>query len=370
MIRLRPLLAGAGELVARPVVHGRTRGLSRLTAPTHSPWFWLALWTAAAATGFVALIPVLFDGGPVPGYDVINRLAGISFVAWGLVAWRRRPDSAVGRLLTLAGFGVLLSPVLDQVHSPVAFTTEMLFIDVWNVAFVALLLSFVTGGRLQSTVDAVIVGTFVVASFVLQFSTMLFVADDHNLLLVHPDAGAATALNDARFVVFSGGSLAVVVVLTQRWRSASRPRRRVLLPSLGGILCAAMYTAWLTSLLVGSPVLVLVWLLNAALLTIPAALAWGLLRSRLARGGLAELFRELGTLRGPRLEEGLARTLGDPGLVPAYPVPGGHAYVDGRAAPVALPAPGDDRVAVSVERDGRELGLLVYDASLDEDPEL
>jgi signal transduction histidine kinase len=115
---------------------------------------------------------------------------------------------------------------------------------------------------------------------------------------------------------------------------------------------------------------VFVWLLNAALLTIPAALAWGLLRSRLARGGLAELFRELGTLRGPSLETGLARTLGDPGLVLAYPASGEHAYVDGRAEPVVPPAPGGDRVAVPVERDGRELGLLVYDASLDDDPEL
>ena len=114
----------------------------------------------------------------------------------------------------------------------------------------------------------------------------------------------------------------------------------------------------------------LVWILNAALLTVPAALLWGQLRSRLARGGLADLFRELGALRGVRLEAGLAKALGDPSLVLAYRVPGERAYIDGRGKPVEQPAPGGDRAAAPVERDGRELGMLLYDPSLDDDPEL
>ena len=51
-------------------------------------------------------------------------------------------------------------------------------------------------------------------------------------------------------------------------------------------------------------------------------------------------------------------------------MPGEDAYIDGRAQPVALPAPGRGRAAAPVARDGRELGMLVYDASLDEDPAL
>ena len=131
-----------------------------------------------------------------------------------------------------------------------------------------------------------------------------------------------------------------------------------------------LYAANLTTLIAGSPSVLLMTVLNAALLTVPAALLWGLLRSRLARGGLADLFRELGTLRGVRLEAGLAKALGDPGLVLAYRVPGERSYMDGRGQPVVLPAPGGDRAAAPVERDGRELAMLVYDASLDDDPEL
>jgi signal transduction histidine kinase len=37
---------------------------------------------------------------------------------------------------------------------------------------------------------------------------------------------------------------------------------------------------------------------------------------------------------------------------------------------VELPAPGGDRVAAPVERDGRQLAMLIYDPSLDDDPEL
>ncbi len=366
-----PWGVGPGELVARPATRVRAHRLPRWSAPTHRPWFWAAMWALVAAASVVALLPVLLDRGPpAPGFSVIHDLSGVSFAACGLVAWRRRPDSAIGRLLTLAGLAVLVSPILDQVDSPVAFTLTLLVGELWIVVFTALILSFVTGGRLTSTVDVVLVAAFVVGLLVLQLAVLLFFEHDDNLLLVAPDAEVARALDQVRMGVLVVASIAVVVVVAGRWRSASWPRRRALLPSLAGSLCGALYAAWLTSLLVGSPYTPLVWLLNTALLTVPAALLWGLLRSRLARGGLADLFRELGTLRGVRLEAGLARALGDPGLVLAYRVPGERAYLDGSGRPVDVPPPGADRAAAPVRRDGRELAMLVYDASLDDDPEL
>src|SRR5919205_2165588 len=371
MIRSMPWEVGLRELFARPVSGGGGQALSRLTAASHGRRFWLTLSFVAAAAGVAALIPVIFARGPpLPGYAVINRLAGVSFMACGLLAWYQRPDSAVGRLLTATGFGVLLSSVLVQLDSPVAVTADMLFGDLWIVLFVALFLSFVTGGRLTSTVDVIIVGTFLVDLLVVPFARLLFLPDEDNLLLVSPDAGAATTLLKVRLALGIAGSLAVVFVIAARWRSASRPLRRALLPSLWGAFCAVIYAATLTSFLVGSPIDELNWPLNAALVTVPAALAWSLLRSRLARGGLADLFRELGTLRGARLEDGLAKVLGDPGLVLAYRVPGERSNLDGRGQTVELPTPGGDRVAAPIERDGRELAMLIYDASLDDDPEL
>jgi signal transduction histidine kinase len=371
VLRLVSWAGGTSELIARAPERGRLRGLGQLTARTHGTRFWVALWAAGAAAGVIALIPVFAGDPPVPGNEVIHRLSGISFMACGLVAWRRRPDSAVGPMLTVAGFGVVLSEILTQIDSALAFTAALLLGEVWIVVYVALILSFVSGGgRLQSTVDHVLVGMFFVALFVLQFALMLFLDVEDNLLLVRPDAGIAEALTKVQWAILIVASLAVAFVTGARWRSASQPRRRTLLPSLGGSLSGILFAAWLTTLLLESPVIPLVWILNTALLTVPAALLWGLLRSRLARGGLADLFRELATRRGVQLEAGLAKTLGDPSLVLAYRVPGGRSYIDGAGQPVAPPAPGGDRTSAPVERDGRELGMLVYDAALDDDPEL
>src|SRR5215217_4247507 len=231
MLRSIPSAVALGELVARPAARARHHGLGRLTAPTHSPWFWLALWVSAAAAGFVALIPAVSGGGPpLPAHDVLHDLSGVSFAACGLVAWRRRPDSAVGPMLTIAGFGVLLSGVLDQVHSPLAFTVSLLFGELWIALYAALILSFVTGGRLTTRVDLLLVETFVVALFVLQFVVQLFLPDERNLLLVWPDAGAASALTKLQWAVLAVASLGVATVTAYRWHAASPPRRRALLP--------------------------------------------------------------------------------------------------------------------------------------------
>jgi signal transduction histidine kinase len=342
-----------------------------MTAATHRRWFWLTLWISAAAAGFVAQIPALFGRGPpVPAEEVLHNLSGVSFAACGLVAWRRRPDSAVGPMLTVAGFGVLLSAILGQLHSPLAFTLDLLFGELWIALYAALILSFVTGGRLATRIDLILVEAYVFALLVIQFAALLFLPDQDNLLLVWPHASTADALVKLEWAVLAVASLGVVVVTANRWRVASPPRRRALLPSLGGSLSALLFSANLMTLIAGSPSLALITVLNAALLTVPAALLWGLLRSRLARGELADLFRELGTLRGVRLEAGLAKALDDPGLVLAYRVPGEHAYIDGRGQPVALTTSGDHRAAAPVERDGRELAMLIHDASLDDDPEL
>src|SRR3954467_15590994 len=295
MIRSMPWDVGLRALMPRPVPRDRVHPLSRLTAPTHGRWFWLALSVAAAAAGLAALMPVLLcRAAPLPGHAAINRLSGISFMAGGLIAWRQRPDSAVGRLLTVTGFGVLLSPVLVQLDSPVALTADALFGDLWIVLFVALFLTFVTGGRLTSTGDVVIVGAFLVDLLVLPFARLLFLPDENNVLLVSPDAGVAGALLKARLALGLVASLAVVLVIATRWRSASRPLRRALLPSLWGAFCAVIYATTLAIFLSGSSIDVLNWPLNAALVTVPAALAWSLLRSRLPRGGLA------GPFFGPR----------------------------------------------------------------------
>ena len=75
-------------------------------------------------------------------------------------------------------------------------------------------------------------------------------------------------------------------------------------------------------------------------------------------------------MRGDALQAALGRALGDPTLVLAYRLPhsSGHADVAGR--PVLVPPVTPDRASAPIEHEGREVAALVYDASLDDDPEM
>jgi signal transduction histidine kinase len=95
----------------------------------------------------------------------------------------------------------------------------------------------------------------------------------------------------------------------------------------------------------------------------------GLLRSRLARGGLADLFATIRDMRPAELQAALARVVGDTGLVLAYRQPD-DSYVDAGGTAVALPGPDGDRSVAGVDRDGSRVAALIYDRSLDDDPEL
>jgi hypothetical protein len=116
------------------------------------------MWTLAIAAEFGALVPIIFaEDAPVEPADLVYRLVGGSFAAFGLVAWHRRPDSRSGALMTATGFGLLVSLLLKQIHTGVTLTAGELLEDIWEPFFAALILSFVTGGRLHGRIDRVIV---------------------------------------------------------------------------------------------------------------------------------------------------------------------------------------------------------------------
>jgi signal transduction histidine kinase len=300
---------------------------------------------------------------------------GGSFAACGLIAWHRRPDNASGRLMTATGFAFYVSPLLGLLDHPLARTLGYWLPDLWVLFFVPLLLTFLTGGRLRTRVDRVLVGAVALEVVVLAPLYLMFFETDGNILLVTPDAQIAGVIDVVQRTLLLAVCLATVLVIGARFRAAAAPRRRALLPGVAGAVCLLLFAALLVIDLVhaGSraPVLsqVLLWLAACSIVTVPLAFLVGLLRSRLARGGLAELFRTLRTVRPDQLQATLATALGDPALVVAYPRPdGSHVDADGRA--VALPGPDADRSVAVVRRDGAPVAALVYDRTLDDDPEL
>ena len=379
MIRWTPSWAElASDLVTTPV--GRSALLSRFAVPARGLGFWVALWFLVAVVEFVALIPVLFASGPVVAEDVVSRLLGGAFAACGLIAWRRRPDSRSGPLMIATGAGLSLYPVLSQIEVPAVQTLAFLTTDLWTLTFVALLLTILTGGRMRSRLDWLLVAAIALPLVVMQPIWMLFWEQPGNLLAIFPDAAIDDAVDKAQRSLAALAAIATATVLALRWSASSPPRRRAMLPSMAGALALLLFAAVLVSDLFTtersespepeSSATRLLWLQLASMLFVPAAFLFGLLRSRLARHGLASLLLELRDKRGEALQRALGRAIGDQSLKIAYAVPGSGGYVDVAGAPVAVPAPGGERGIVPVERDGREVAALVYDAALDEDPEL
>src|SRR3954451_16457551 len=330
------------------------------------------MWTLAVAAEFGALVPIIFAADvAIEPADLVYRLVGGSFAAFGLVAWHRRPDSRSGALMTATGFGLLVSLLLKQVHGGVAQTAGELLEDIWTPFFVALILSFVTGGRLETRIDRLIVATTFVVVFVVDVFSMLFVEEPDNVLLTFPSAKIYSVIDTTQRSTLIVIALAICVLIGQRWQASSPARRRAFLPSIAGCICLLLFV-WLlvTDLVKGPRSQFMIVLAYSSMLVVPAAFLAGLLRSRLARVGLAQLFHELGGMRGEALQAALARTLGDPTLVLAYRLPDapGHADATGRA--VLVPPVTADRSSAPIEREGREIATILYDASLDEDPEM
>ena len=288
------------------------------------------MWTLTVAAEFGALVPIISAGdAPVVAADLVYRLVGGSFAAFGLVAWHRRPDSRSGALMTATGFGLLVSLLLKQVHTGIAQTAGEVLEDIWTPFFVALILSFVTGGRLESRIDRLIVATTFVVVFVVDVVSMLFVEQPGNVLLAFPSEKIYSVIDTTQRSTLIVIALTICVLIGQRWQASSPARRRAFLPSIAGCICLLLFV-WLlvTDLVKGPRSQFMIVLAYSSMLVVPAAFLAGLLRSRLARGGLAQLFRELARTRGEELRAALARTLGDPTLVVAYSLPNGPGHAD------------------------------------------
>ena len=352
MVRWAP-----GEVVVpQPQTSGASIFARLRTAPPRRAVL-IALWVATVVFEALALRPVLFDREvPIQGIEVVFTLVGGSFAACGLIAWQRRPDSRSGMLMTATGFLFFVSPLLSQVDGEFVSTLRVLFVDYWIFPFVALILTLLTSGRLQTRFDRLLVASYLIPLGIGQVAWMMTDPAEGHLLLAWPDADVAHAIDRGQRGLLVFLSSVTVAVVAVRWWKASRPRRRALLPSLAGGFALLCFAALLVNDLVsGTRSQTLLWIAACSLVLVPLAFLAGLLRSRLARGALADLFRGLGSMRAADLEAALRRALGDPSLVLA---------LEGE------PAAGGDRAVTPVERNGRRVAALVHDASLDEDPEL
>ena len=333
----------------------------------------LWLFVLAAAAGAVAM--TLANHG-LEGLETpygLRFLIGLAFAGSGLYAWARRPENRLGPLMTAVGCIYLLAQILSQAHASTLFTAGIWISDAWVVVFVAFLLAF-PDGRINARFDLVVIGMFALMAFPLELAWLLFWTtggSPENALAVWPNPALADNVDSAQRALVTFASVVLAITLARRWLLASPPLRRALVPILVGSVGIL-----LSSVLLGLDKFQIEfptarWAVLVAYIAIPLVVLGGILRSRLARSTVGDLFVELRADPSPtELREALARTLRDPSLSLAYWLPQFRSWSDLDGRPVKLPAEGGDRAATMIDRKGEHVAALVHDPALVDEPEL
>jgi signal transduction histidine kinase len=314
---------------------------------------------------------------------LLEVFVGWSFVACGLLLWTRRPASRLGLLMTLVGMVWLVGRTMTLVPIPAMFTFGIWLTDLWAAAFVLFLLAF-PGGRLTSRADRAIVAIFLFVAVPLELLWLLFwepaasacppgvaTCSRLNALTVVPDASAAHLLDTMQRIGFTTGAVLLVIVIGRRWLRSSGPARRQMVPVLAGALAilpqAASWMLFTIGIRLG-PLQNLVFLTQ---IVIPVAVLSVMLRTRMARAGVADLVFEMGQTPTPaRLRAALAHALGDPSLKVAYWAPIEDRFVDAAGEPIELPEEGTGQAVTMLERNGVREAAIIHDAILLEEPGL
>ncbi|HSL64755.1 MAG TPA: PAS domain-containing protein, partial [Gaiellaceae bacterium] len=343
----------------------------------------VSVWTLALllAAGALVLVATSDHSASPLVSSPLDGSVGLAFVAAGLVAWARRPDYRIGRLMILVGFTWFLGSLAYADDSTV-FTIGMALGSLPYAFFLLLVLAY-PSGRLEGWPAKVLAAAaFALVTFG-QLAFLLF-ADAEALGC---DDGARCPANELQVVegeAAADGVLAVThtlgiavtvasgAVLLGRFRAATPAQRRLLAPVYGAsgiafaLLTAAFALSWISDRLLE----VLGWATTAAFLLVPLAFLYSVLERRLSRAAVSQLVLELGEGEPAGLEDALRRVLRDPTLTLARWDDEGGRYVDRLGHPLPEPEPGGPRWATPVERQGRIVAAMIHDVSLLENREL
>src|SRR3954454_14122150 len=315
---------------------------------------------------------------------ILGPLIGLAFIGTGAFAWWRRPLNRFGLLMTAVGFAWFIGG-MTEAHDAVVYTVGTYVGPLYLVLVVQMLLSFPTG-RLDAGPPRWIVTSAYVTAFVLTLPVYLLDGDMHapdgapdNAFAVLHAPGVADAIDVITSLIGFGVAAATVAVLIGRRRAATPPQRRAQAPMLWTgitvIVCLGLVFAG-DSVGVPDEILQLVGFVGfVAFAILPFAFLAGLVRTRYSRAGAVGALIE--RLNAPdtrvSLRTALSDALGDPTLQLIYWRESAGHYVNYEGHRVELPErnSGPTRRAVAeVERDGKRVGAIIYDAALRDDPSL
>jgi len=330
---------------------------------------WTALLGAVAAAATIGF--AVTSEGPDGLHTFLLEWVSVPFLAAGLIAWARRPDSRLGVLMVAGGFASALSGwQLAEDAGP--FTVGAIF-DILPVAlFLHLCLAF-PDGRLRSRFERALVSSAYAAAIGLQLVKMsLGGIGPSNLLELWARPQAASTVQHVQLLFLGAACLTGVGVLAARRRRFGRPRRRslaLLIDSfaLGLVMVAVLFAVGTFD----GPGFREIQRITLFVIGFSAiAFLIGLLDARLARSRVGDLILELHSDPAPAdLKDALAVTLRDPSLEFAYWLPDFDTYVDLEGRSVVLPND-EARTATLIDRKGTRVAALMHDRTLDDEPQL
>jgi PAS domain S-box-containing protein len=298
-------------------------------------------------------------------------VAGLVFTITGAIAAARLPANPTGEQMLAVGLLWSLG-ALQASDESLLFTIGFVLSGVAFVAFARLILSYPTG-CLQSSdrpliwavLGVVTLGPLAIALF---DPSPVPTCENcpENAFLVADEPGLARAI--AVNVAVAAGVLAAAfaVRLVRRYKQSTPPLRRVLGPVYLVTLIALVDL--IASAVVGavnaSAGLIVELVAICSLALMPIAFLAGILRTRLARAGIADLAIALGN--GTPLRAALADTLGDPSLDLAYWSEQRQSWVNEEGRALAEPLAEGDSGVTYVEHGGKRVAALLHDSTLSE----
>jgi signal transduction histidine kinase len=308
---------------------------------------------AAVALGLVAEWASLRRGPFVPAASssdvrlaVLDFVVGMVFVACGVVAWDRRPESWTGVLLATTGFGWFLGTFAASDWTGFSVFGS-LFVTLHRGPLANALLAYPSGRATRSFERSAIAGLYVLSA-----------------VAVAADTPVGTL----------GTAGVLIGVAASRYLRSSGPERRARL------VAAAAATAFSAVLVLAAAARLsgagagvdrtVLWGYEFVVFLVAVALTLDLLLRRWTQAIVTGLVVDLGSLdETTPLRRRLAAALGDPSLEIGYRLAERDAYVDDSGRVLELPDARSSRAVTIVRQNGEPLAALVHDGALG-DPQL
>jgi signal transduction histidine kinase len=342
----------------------------------------LLVWLAGGAFA-AALIAGAIDGRVLPtDQAVAGYAAAFAAVTIGVVAWQVRPESRVGLLVVAIVFAGMSSD-LSHVYPTSRLAVTVGLAASWLAApLIAQVVLSYPSGRLSSRPDRIVIATAWLLAVGYGLVFLLFYdprapvyegvwscpwcTAPYTHVAWHNLIGFDRHFNQVVLVL----ALVLLGLFVRKLVRTGPGGRRVVLP-LAVAACFIVVEFGVQMILYGHPVdswtdPTWFWIVSVAMLSVPVALAVGLLWQGGGRGAVAALVVELERTPPGGVRDALARTLGDPTLELALWLPDRSAYVDAAGRPVTMPGPDSGRAITVLGPEDSPVAAIVHDPILRE----